>query len=52
MGEDYDDRNRVVGRLKLKMHNKMYDLIVAEEEEEEEKKGEEECALYLKKIMS
>ena len=59
MEEDYNDRNRA-GRLKLKMHNKMYALTIAREEERMRKKkeerrvngGDEEHALNFKTIMS
>ena len=60
--EDNNDGNRV-GRLKLKMDNKMYTLTIAGEEEERRSGGgekgrkskwgeEEEKALVFKTIMS
>ena len=58
MEEDCNDWNRV-DQLKLKMHNKMYALTIAEKKEEEKRKEEriangreEERALNFKTIMS
>ena len=49
MDEDCNDRNRIIGRLKLKMHGKTALKVIGDEEERRRKNEEEQ--MEEKKIM-